>query len=124
VLSSDSSDKIVSSEDEVIDDDRESAGVEVGVAPWLRARASAWETADKYEAAEGIGDRELFDFFLNMLGVGEGRLRAIGEGIMVSCASLSPTQRDDNTKINPVVQNLCLRDAGNKYGLSYFSKPG
>jgi hypothetical protein len=83
VLSSVSS-KTVSSEDDVTDDDSESAGVEVGVVPWVRARASACETADRYEAAEGIGDGEIFDFFLNMLGVGEGGLRAIGEGIIVS----------------------------------------
>ena len=75
------------------DDDRESAGVEVGVALWLRARASAWDTADRYEAAEGMGGRELFDFFLNMLGGGEGELRAIGEGIIAGSSwSLSLTR--------------------------------
>ena len=106
MLSSDSS-KTVSSEDEVTDDDRESAGVEVGVAPWLRARASAWETADRYEAAEGIGDRELFDFFLNMLGVGDGGLRAMGEGIIASCASLSLTQPMNKFGAS---SNTCLRE--------------
>ena len=41
------SSRTVSSELEVIEEDMESAGVDVGVAPWARARASASETADK-----------------------------------------------------------------------------
>jgi hypothetical protein len=73
----------VSSEDDVIEDDKERAGVDVGVWPWLRARASASETADRYEAAEAMGGREVLVFFLNIDGVGEGGLRAIGEGILV-----------------------------------------
>lgn len=82
------SSKTLSIEDDVTDDDRDSAGVVVGVTPRLRARASAWETADRYEAAECIGDRELVDFFLNILGVGEGGLRAIGEGIIAAAVAV------------------------------------
>jgi hypothetical protein len=69
-LSSGSS-RTVSSDEVVIEDDKESAGVDVGVLPWLRARASASETAERYEVAEVMGGRELLDFFLNIEGVGD-----------------------------------------------------
>ena len=69
----------MSSEDPVTDEDMESAGVEVGVLPWLFARR---DIAERYEVADVIGGKELFDFFLNMEGVGEGGLMAIGEGII------------------------------------------
>ena len=61
------------------EDDNDKAGVELGVAPWPLARASASETADKYEAAvlsAGV------DFFLNIEGVGDAGLIAIGDGIV------------------------------------------
>ena len=73
------SSRTVSSEDPVTDEDMESAGVEVGVLPCLFARR---DIAERYEVADVIGGKELFDFFLNMEGVGEGGLMAIGEGIM------------------------------------------
>ena len=45
--SADVSSNTVSSELEVIDEDMERAGVDVGVAPCARARASATDTADR-----------------------------------------------------------------------------
>lgn len=69
----------MSSEDDVTEDDRDSAGVELGVLPCALARASASETAERYEAAvfsTGV------DFFLNMDGVGDADWRAIGEGMV------------------------------------------
>lgn len=70
----------MSSEEDVTEDDKDRAGVELGVFPWALARASASETADRYEAAvlsTGV------DFFLNIDGVGAADCIAIGEGMSV-----------------------------------------
>lgn len=66
LFSSSSSCKIVSSEEEVIEDDNESAGVDVGEAiePFERARASAWDKAERYDAADA--GTALADRFLNI----------------------------------------------------------
>jgi hypothetical protein len=76
--SSSLSSKTVSSEDEVIEDDKDRAGVDVGGRLTL-ARASACETATRYDEAEAMGDG--VDFFLNIEGVGDDLVKAIGEGI-------------------------------------------
>ena len=68
----------VSSELAVTEEDMESAGVEAGVAPCLRALASASETAERYEAAVDIAG---VDFFLKMDCVGDAELNAMGDGL-------------------------------------------
>jgi hypothetical protein len=70
----------VSSEDEVIEDDRDRAGVDVGGLLTL-ARASACETATRYD--EAVAMRDGFDFFLNIDGVGDDLVNAMGEGIVL-----------------------------------------
>jgi hypothetical protein len=77
---SSSSCKTVSSDEEVIEDDSESAGVDVGVATELfeRARASTWETAERYDAADA--GTALADRFLNIKDDCWGLFKAIGNG--------------------------------------------
>ena len=69
----------------VTEDEKDNAGVDVGVEFVLRILliASICDTADRYDAADL---RLIFDFFLpeNMEGVGDGGLMAIGEGIVSS----------------------------------------
>lgn len=62
------------------DEDSERAGVELGVFPCALARASASDTADRYDAAVL---RAGIDFFLNIDGVGDADCMAIGEGMAV-----------------------------------------
>lgn len=71
----------VSSDEDVIDEESDNAGVDVGgrACPF-RARASACDSAERYEAAEAIGARDWLDRFLNMDGVGEAMLNAMGDG--------------------------------------------
>lgn len=56
------------------------AGVDVGE-PFRcsLALASACESAERYEAAEAMGDNDVVDFFLNIEGV-EGFVSAMGDG--------------------------------------------
>ena len=61
------------------EDDRDSAGVVVGGVLATLARASASETADRYETAVGMGGKPGVGFFLNMEGVGD-LLNAMGDG--------------------------------------------
>ena len=77
---SSSSCKTVSSDEEVIEDDSESAGVDVGEATELfeRARASAWDTAERYDAADA--GTALADRFLNIEDDCWGLFKAIGDG--------------------------------------------
>lgn len=71
----------MSSDEEVIDEDRESAGVDVGDLPFPRALASAKERAERYEAAEAMGEEvDWEDRFLNMDVEDWGLFKAIGEG--------------------------------------------
>jgi len=70
----------VSCDDEVTDDEIERAGVDVGEpfsAPL--ALASAWESAERYEAADAMAERDVPDFFLNIEGV-VGLETAMGDG--------------------------------------------
>lgn len=79
--------RTVSSDEEVIEDDSESAGVEVGEAiePFERARASACDKAERYDAADAgtaLADRFLnieVDFWglFNAIGDGRGELKGI-----------------------------------------------
>lgn len=61
------------------EDERERAGVEVGGRPLFLARASAWDKAERYEAAEAMVAREGEERFLNLEGEGDIEI-AIGEG--------------------------------------------
>lgn len=91
-MSSSSSFKTVSSDDSVIEDDKERAGVEVGDLDRPLARASASDKADKYEAAEVIGANDGDDFFLNIEREGED-LKAIGEGSVMAAGDIVPTRK-------------------------------
>lgn len=67
-------------DDEVTDDEIERAGVDVGEpfsAPL--ALASACESAERYEAADAMAERDVPDFFLNIEGV-VGLETAMGDG--------------------------------------------
>lgn len=70
----------MSSELDVIEEDRDRAGVAVGVAPRVRARASASETAERYEAAVDKPEDDAF-FLPNMDCVGVDELKAMGDGL-------------------------------------------
>ena len=93
---SSSSCRTVSSDEEVIEDDSESAGVDVGEAiePFERARASAWDRAERYDAADAgtaLADRFLnieVDFWglFNAIGDGRGELK----GIIISLTIRTP----------------------------------
>lgn len=75
----------LSSDETVTEDDMERGGVEVGVTTLASDRAlacaSAWETAERYEAA--LADKLDVDFviFLSIECEGEAGLIAMGEGI-------------------------------------------
>lgn len=84
----------MSSEEDVTDDDNDSAGVELGVLPCALARASASETADKYEAAVFKAGE---DIFLNIDGVGDAGFSAMGEGILLAWSSSSSGVRGTAT---------------------------
>ena len=77
--------RTLSSDEAVTEDDIERGGVEVGVTTLASDRAlacaSAWETAERYEAA--LAGRLDVDFviFLNIECEGEAGLIAMGEGI-------------------------------------------
>jgi hypothetical protein len=76
---------MLSSDETVTEDDKERGGVEVGVAALARVRAlacaSAWETAERYEAAlAGRLDADL-DIFLNIECDGDAGLIAMGDGM-------------------------------------------
>ena len=76
---------MLSSDETVTEEDVERAGVEVGVATLTSDRAlacaSAWETAERYEAAlAGRLDGDL-DIFLNIECEGDAGLIAIGDGM-------------------------------------------
>lgn len=80
-----------------MDDDSDNAGVELGVPPCALARASASDTADKYDAAVfKVGT----DFFLNIDGVGDAGFTAMGEGIVrrFTCRSGSRSRRRERWK--------------------------
>lgn len=75
--------RTLSSDEAVAEDDIERGGVESGVTTFAseRALASAWETAERYEAAlAGRLDVALV-IFLNIECEGETGLIAMGEGI-------------------------------------------
>lgn len=101
LVSSDSC-RTVSSEDEVIEDETERAGVQVGVIPCPRARASASCTAERYEAALVMwGNWESDLFFPKSDLDGEGGARAMGEGMLANkrgCSSLATTTANDNRR--------------------------
>lgn len=77
---------MLSSDEAVTEEDIERGGVEVGVTTLVSDRAlalaSAWETAERYEAA--LAGRLDVDFviFLNIECEGEAGLIAMGEGIL------------------------------------------
>jgi len=76
---------MLSSDETVTEEDVERAGVEVGVTTLASDRAlacaSAWETAERYEAAlAGRLDGDL-DIFLNIECDGDAGLIAIGDGM-------------------------------------------
>ena len=76
---------MLSSDETVTEDDMERGGVVVGVTVLASERAlacaSAWETAERYEAAlAGKLDAD-FDIFLNIECEGEAGLIAMGEGM-------------------------------------------
>jgi len=75
-----SSCKTVSSDEEVIEDDSESAGVDDTEAAELfeRARASASDRAERYDAADA--GTALVDRFLNIEDDCWGLFKAIGDG--------------------------------------------
>ena len=84
----DPSSSTMSSEDKVREDESDSTGVVVGGVLATLARASASETADRYETAVGMGGKPGVGFFLNMEGVGDllntmGDSEEAGEGITV-----------------------------------------
>jgi len=77
--------RMLSSDATVTEEDTERGGVEVGVTALANDRAlacaSAWETAERYEAAlAGRLDWDL-DIFLNIECEGDAGLIAIGDGI-------------------------------------------
>lgn len=78
----------VSCELDVMEEDMERAGVDAGVAPCLRARASAFETADRYDAAVDIAG---VDFFLKIDCPGDAGFKAIGDDL----EGISSGLRDD-----------------------------
>lgn len=94
-LSSSSSFKTVSSDDSVIEDDRERAGVDVGDLDRPLARASASDKADRYEAAEVIGANDGDDFFLKIEREGED-LKAIGEGSVMAAGDMRTTRNESS----------------------------
>lgn len=87
---------MLSSDEAVAEEDAERAGVEVGVTTLTSDRAlacaSAWETAERYEAAlAGRLDGDL-DIFLNIECEGDAGLIAIGDG-------MSGEKGEENTKL-------------------------
>lgn len=76
---------MLSSDEAVTEDDMERGGVEAGVTTLASDRAlacaSAWETAERYEAAlAGRLDADL-DIFLNIECEGDAGLIAMGDGM-------------------------------------------
>jgi hypothetical protein len=70
----------VSSDEDVTEEEIDRAGVDVGdPLSCSLALASACERAERYEAADAMGDNDVVDFFLNIEGV-EGFVSAMGEG--------------------------------------------
>lgn len=70
----------MSCDDEVTEDEIERAGVDVGEpCRTPLALASACESAERYEAADAMAERDCPDFFLNIEGV-VGFVTAMGDG--------------------------------------------
>lgn len=86
---------MLSSDEAVAEEDVESAGVEVGVTMLASDRAlacaSAWETAERYEAALGGRLEGDLDIFLKMEGDGDAGFIAIGDGMKIEKSGANRT---------------------------------